>query len=236
MAKSIIEAIAAQTDNIALWKLIHEYFELRNIDKMSYHHILPDVQVRDAITIQATGFPSEWLCHYTEAKLFLIDPITELAARTTTPFLWSEIEHLTRITPEQQAYLTDMRTSGVRDGLAFQVFGPGLRNGYVGLGLARPEDLPSDADILSYQMILQAAHLQYCALNPPAQSSLHLSPRECEVLRWIARGKSNMDIADILHLSRHTVDTLVRRIFSKLDVTDRTTAAVQGLGAGLIQP
>ncbi|MEX0367477.1 MAG: LuxR C-terminal-related transcriptional regulator [Ruegeria sp.] len=43
-------------------------------------------------------------------------------------------------------------------------------------------------------------------------------------------------MADILLLSPHTVDTLVRRIFSKLDVADRTTAAIRGVGAGLILP
>ena len=61
-----------------------------------------------------------------------------------------------------------------------------------------------------------------------------LSPQELEVLRWIARGKSNTVIAEIMGLSRHTVDTITRRMFGKLDVTDRTRAAVRGLAFGLI--
>ena len=51
---------------------------------------------------------------------------------------------------------------------------------------------------------------------------------------WIARGKSYGVIADILDVSRHTVDTLVRRIFEKLGVTDRTTAAIRAVGAGIV--
>jgi DNA-binding CsgD family transcriptional regulator len=35
-------------------------------------------------------------------------------------------------------------------------------------------------------------------------------------------------------VSRHTVDTIMRRLFGKLDVTDRTRAAVRGLAFGLI--
>ena len=70
----------------------------------------------------------------------------------------------------------------------------------------------------------------------PDEAPAALTPREAEVLTWIARGKSNSVIADILGVSPHTVDTLVRRIYGKLEVADRTTAAIHGIGAGLIQP
>lgn len=53
-----------------------------------------------------------------------------------------------------------------------------------------------------------------------------LTPREQEVLRLMARGFSNREIADILSISPDTVKTHVRNIFSRLSVTDRTQAAV----------
>ena len=61
-----------------------------------------------------------------------------------------------------------------------------------------------------------------------------LSGREMEILDWVARGKSNSVIAEILNLSAGTVDTYLRRIYDKLDVSDRTSAAVRGVGMGLI--
>ena len=51
----------------------------------------------------------------------------------------------------------------------------------------------------------------------------------------MAQGKSNGVIADILSISPGTVDTYLRRIFEKLDVTDRTSAAVKGVSMGLIR-
>lgn len=236
MAQTMMQAIQEQDNSRDLWRLVYGYFGDRNIDKMSYHHFTPDLHQNQTTTVRASGFADEWVCHYIKAKLFLIDPITELAATTTTPFLWSDIERLTRVSPEQRSYLNQMRDAGIGDGLAFQVFGPGLRNGYVGLGIPNPKDIPTDAQILEYQLVLQAGHIQFCKLNPLGGEDVQLSPRESEILRWIARGKSNLDIADILQLSRHTVDTLVRRIFEKLHVMDRTSAAVQGVGAGLIMP
>ncbi len=62
-----------------------------------------------------------------------------------------------------------------------------------------------------------------------------LSPREAEILQWISRGKSNSVIADILGISRHTVDTHVRRIFRKLDTSDRTTASLRAMQLGLLR-
>lgn len=58
------------------------------------------------------------------------------------------------------------------------------------------------------------------------QQSFGLTPRESEVLLWIARGKSNRDIAEILSLSPRTVNKHLEQVFSKLGVENRASAAV----------
>lgn len=111
-----------------------------------------------------------------------------------------------------------------------------MRNAYVGMGFGRAEVELTPEEIFELQCAAQIAHIRYCELTEHKQShSEELSPREIEILRWIARGKSTSVIADILGISRHTVDTITRRIFEKLNVNDRTTAAIRGLGSGLIR-
>ena len=61
-----------------------------------------------------------------------------------------------------------------------------------------------------------------------------LSPREREILRLLANGQSNTDIAAQLFLSEGTVRNYVSAVFSKLGVTDRTQAAVIALRHGLV--
>lgn len=61
-----------------------------------------------------------------------------------------------------------------------------------------------------------------------------LSPRELEVLRALATGASNKEIAAALGLSDGTVRIHVSNIFAKLDVDDRTAAVTLGLKRGLI--
>lgn len=60
------------------------------------------------------------------------------------------------------------------------------------------------------------------------------SPRELEVLRLLAKGRSNTEIAAELFLSEGTVRNYVSAIFTKLGVTDRTQAAVIALRHGLV--
>jgi DNA-binding response OmpR family regulator len=61
--------------------------------------------------------------------------------------------------------------------------------------------------------------------NLVLKRKLHLTQRESEVLMWIARGKSNRDIAEILDLSPRTVNKHLEQIYSKLGVENRASAA-----------
>jgi DNA-binding CsgD family transcriptional regulator len=54
-----------------------------------------------------------------------------------------------------------------------------------------------------------------------------LTEREAEVLGWVANGKTNPDIAALLHLSPHTVRKHIENVFEKLEVHTRTAAAAQ---------
>jgi NarL family two-component system response regulator LiaR len=62
----------------------------------------------------------------------------------------------------------------------------------------------------------------------------HLSPREIDVLTVLARGRSNREIARLLSISEETVKAHVSSILTKLQLTDRTQAAIFGLQQRLV--
>lgn len=71
--------------------------------------------------------------------------------------------------------------------------------------------------------------------NLVLKHKFQLTQRESEVLMWIARGKSNRDIAEILSLSPRTVNKHLEQIYAKLGVENRASAAataVRALGVG----
>lgn len=74
-------------------------------------------------------------------------------------------------------------------------------------------------------------------LSKPQEHILHedLTNREKEILLLISEGKSNQEIADDLFITLKTVKTHVSNILSKLDVDDRTQAAIYAFKHGIVK-
>lgn len=88
--------------------------------------------------------------------------------------------------------------------------------------VARMLQLPASAAVATSQPV-----------TSPSQPSL-LSGQERKILKFIAEGRSNQEIADQMYLSLGTVKSYVRMILNKLSVDDRVQAAAKAIREGLI--
>ena len=70
--------------------------------------------------------------------------------------------------------------------------------------------------------------------NPKAQEVLGISPSELTVLKEIAAGRSNKEIAALLQISPNTVKTHVTRVFEKLGAKRRTDAVKKARELGIV--
>ncbi|MER2509857.1 LuxR family transcriptional regulator [Amaricoccus sp.] len=219
-----------------LWQLLVTFARERRGRYLGYQHLAPigapDAHVQRVVS---AGFSDDWIAFYLAARANGTTPVATHAERHGEPVYWTDIETLKDLTPEEERHLAALRAAGLTDGLCIPVFGPAGRNGLFALtfqpGIARlpPEDLGA------IHWACQTAHLRYCALlRPTIGEPPTLSRREAEVLAWVARGKSNACIGAILGISAHTVDAHLRRIYLKMGVFDRISAALRGLGFGLI--
>jgi transcriptional regulator EpsA len=82
-------------------------------------------------------------------------------------------------------------------------------------------------ELLLPQLHLSLTRLTLAAQSTPAQSGLAapLSTRELDILRWVAAGKTNQEIAEVLFISPFTVKNHVQNILKKLKVKNRMQAA-----------
>ena len=106
--------------------------------------------------------------------------------------------------------------------------------------LAEAVRVVADGDTLLAPAITQRLVQQYVrrirpgSTRPAALDAL--TERELAVLRLLARGRSNGEIASELYLSETTVKTHVTHVFGKLGLRDRAQAVVMAYESGLVEP
>jgi two-component system NarL family response regulator len=105
--------------------------------------------------------------------------------------------------------------------------------GYLVKGTAPQQIRESVRRVAAGESLLPAA-----IASKLAESMAHpeLSQRERQVLQYIANGRSNKEIGEILYISENTVKAHVKSILTKLDAMGRTEAIAVGLKRGLIRP
>jgi DNA-binding NarL/FixJ family response regulator len=134
-------------------------------------------------------------------------------------------------------------TTFERDDYVFEALRAGA-SGFI-LKNAPPEDLIAAVRVVAEGNALLAPSVTRRIINEFAQriprvdlkaGLSSLTEREIEVMRLIAKGKTNAEIAADLFVGETTVKTHISNLFAKLDLRDRVQAVVYAYESGLIQP
>lgn len=229
-------AAAAEATHVGgLWDEFVRYFDGHDVWRIACVLFPPPGLDHTQSWVRLVGMPEGLITNYLEEGLFNHDPIRLYAATASRPFRWLDVPRLRTLSAEQENFLNYLLSYCPSGGWAIPVFGPNGRNGYV--AIATPDklpDIPRDL-LIEFQVVSQFAHQRFCELATHQIGRVAtLSRREKEVLHWVARGKSNGVIADIIGVSSNTVDTHLRRIYLKLQVSDRVSATLAGIGNGHI--
>jgi DNA-binding NarL/FixJ family response regulator len=92
---------------------------------------------------------------------------------------------------------------------------------------------PIDFDVLATIITARLAGVARMELWPKL---VDLNDREVEALTWVARGKTSAEIAQILGLSKRTIDFHIDNARAKLGAATRTEAVIKAANGGLIEP
>jgi DNA-binding CsgD family transcriptional regulator len=204
------------------------------LDHASYAAISP---VTGAVQGYAS-YPDAWKQFYMESAFHLIDPTLSTSARSIAPVDWQRFE---------------------RDERFEKVFGPARDFGLFSQGLTVPVRGPfGDCGLLS--VTRECSNEEWGALKRKIMGNLQvaavhfhdsvmqgellakilrapqLSTREREILQWVAAGKSQQDIGDILGISHRTVEVHLRSTREKLGALTTPQAVGRAIRMRFILP
>ena len=193
-----------------------------------------------------TTYPKRWIEHYLSSRYLEEDPVVGEALRRPLSFLWPEVCAPETLSHSQRHLMEDARDAGISNGLTIPIIGRGVDAASLSVV---PDELDASGRLvlIRHRQLLQllAIHFDRRARSKLLETELIggssrrrslLSPREREVLEWIARGKSTWDIAQILRISEKGVEFHVENARRKLQAFGRTRAVVKALMLGIISP
>jgi len=204
----------------------------------AYFAVLHHVDLQSASSaIRIHNYPAALEQFHDEQHLACSDPVHRACQLTSVGFAWSELPEILQLTPRDLRILKAARAAGIGDGFTVPAHVPGEFSGSCSFATASGVPLP-DENLALTQLVgafaFQAARRLTLTAQGTALKPAHVSGRERECLIWIARGKSDAEIAKILGISDHTVHQYVKQVRANYDVVSRSQLVARALFAGTI--
>ncbi len=193
----------------------------------------PNSVVRPSFVL-VSDYPTEWQQRYRQAGYLETDPTVRHGLRSQLAFVWNDA-----LFAESPELWREAQAAGLRYGWAQSRFdGAGVASMVSLVRSRRPLQEPELASkSLQLNWLVLLAHEAFTRVIGHADVPnvrVALTPREIEVLRWVAEGKTNEDIAVILAIKARTVKFHVENVVNKLGTSNRMAAVARALSMGLL--
>lgn len=177
-----------------------------------------------------------WTDYYYDQEYYEIDPVFKYGMKSNVPFAWGQSNSFDMT---QQQLMSEAADYGIVQGMTIPSRTAGFKTAFI--TLVSSESTKEFNAIKKYHagmLHIMSLHLdaKFVELHAPKSEPKDLTHRELECLKWVVKGKTNPEIAEILAITEKTVEAHFTNIFKKLNVFSRTQAVVKGLTLGLVYP
>ena len=181
------------------------------------------------------NYPADWSRWFIAHRLATRDPVHRACRRTAAGFLWREVPKLLALTADDHMVFERARRMGLGDGLTIPANVPGEPGGSVSFATAVGGLLP-DLAMPFAQSIGVFAFERARKLHRvcPSDAAARLTDRQRECILWVARGKTDWEIAQILGVSPVTVIEHLRNARARYGVPSRAVLPVRALFDGAL--
>ena len=180
--------------------------------------------------------PMDYVRHYVEEEHALRDPVITEMQNTVNPYSWEDIRARRKLSKRQKDILDEGSAFGFNNGFLVPIVSD---NGSISIFSPcgwNPDLSPESRVALEVIGTFAVQALRRCRkLQQRSDKSYEpLTSREREILQFVAAGKADHEIGDILSIAESTVSTHMQNIKRKLGVARRTYAIVRGIQLGEI--
>lgn len=194
----------------------------------------PGCELRDGI--QFNNRPKEYVDRYVEKNYVAYDPVITELRRNLNPYSWGDIRQNRDLAKFEKEIMDEGREFNAHDGFMIPIVTlSGSVSIFSACGL-EPNLSQRARSALEIIGIYSHHALRRALIQHQREEQAHkpLSAREREVMQWVAMGKTDEEIAEILSLTTRTVTFHVESAKKKLDTYRRTYAVVQAIHVGEI--
>jgi LuxR family transcriptional regulator, quorum-sensing system regulator CinR len=207
--------------------------DLLNIDHLVYHSSKLGASPSADPYIRLT-YPASWIKRYLQMGYVDIDPVLREGFLRTLPFDWSELKIRSAA---EASFLADALAHGVGPrGFSIPVQSKHGHRALFSISSSRSEKEWMNFLKTTQPTLIQIANRVHRRVIGEVfgEDRPHLTMRELECLRWIARGKDTSDIAVILNISPHTARYYLKSARYKLDSVTSAQAVSKAVKLGLL--
>lgn len=195
-------------------------------DRCAYGMRMP-LPLSNPKMVMLNNYSADWQQRYAEQNYLAVDPTVAHGLRSVMPVVWSD--SLFAGCPQ---LWDEAREHGLRVGWAQSSYDA---RGVGGLLTLAREGGPLTAAELrgngwKMSWLAQAAHeglARLLADKRGPEREISLTPREIEVLRWSADGKTSSEVGEIMNISERTVNFHVNNSLEKLGATNKTAGVIK---------
>lgn len=226
-----LDLIRSEVDLMAFLRRLARHFDfagflLFNIPAVADETLLPRVEL--------SGLPDGMIEAYDELGLLKNSQVFQMLRRSTIPLtLDTEALHASRPSGEVERAIQFFAGYNITTAAFFPVHDHGGCR--AAFGFLGDRNHLSHAELGELGVYAAHAYNIYSSLrNGQVEKESILSIRELEALHWVANGKTSSEVAAILSLSEHTVNTYINNAIRKLDCVNRIQLVAKAMRLHLI--
>ncbi len=186
--------------------------------------------------VLARKWPQRWLDFYIKQNYVAADPVVRLCRNTVNPFEWSDAPFDRTVEPRALDVMNHASDFRMANGFCIPIHGLTGYEACVSLGGVNLDMSPRTKPALHLMGMYAFERIRQLITANSDSRADRLTQREREVLTWSAIGKTSAEVAEIMNLSKRTVDEYAVRAARKLRAQNKTHAVVKALQQRLISP